>query len=198
MLTMPVVLGIGLPFLPLRKDQYNTLCFDPAGFQKSKNWTYQVLKNRVARYGVIAFFTLVNGFLIGMPLGQGRTTEGSYREISSWVSAVTVLSVFGFGQLVALYIICFVRALYFRQTSAVQRSQRDQTSDIPYKHRMWVINYPDLTQSGAWREVFTPLPWKEIKRRLLDNAEATSAAKCRETYNEGVVVNNLPTHGNAT
>lgn len=186
MLTMPVVLGIGLPFLPLRMDQYNTRFADPGGYRRRGNWTYQVLRNRAARYGVIAFFTLVNGFLIGMPLGQGRTTEGSYREISSWVSAVTALSVFGFGQLVALYIICFVRVLKFRQTSVLILSEGGRILYVPHNNRMWVLEYPDLTQPYAWKEVFTPLSWNEIKGRLVDNAEATLAAKFRDTYSQQV------------
>ncbi|PLN84779.1 amino acid transporter [Aspergillus taichungensis] len=167
------ILGIGLPFLPHRIHQYDTRCSDPGGYQQRRKWTsYQVLSNRAARYGVVAFFTLVNGFLIGMPLGLAQNTAKSHREIPSWVSAVTALSVFGFGTLVALYIICFVRDLNFQQTSAELY--------VPHNKRMWVVEYPDFTQWCAWKQTFVPRPWTEIKGLLVDNAEATSAARCRQ------------------
>ncbi|XHF98274.1 hypothetical protein AWENTII_001834 [Aspergillus wentii] len=171
------LLGIGILFLQKRMNEYETKEANPSDHYFPGPWSYQVLKNKRTRYGAVAFFTIVNIFLIALPFKTTNNPDGSTRRIPSWAVPVTVLSVFAFAALVALYIICFVRKLDFQQSRG-----RKITEFIPYNNRKWIIGYPELRKKRNWIQVFTSLPWEEIRKRLFDNAEARTAAVLREEF----------------
>lgn len=172
-LTEKVILGIGILFLKRRMKQYETSKVDPPDQHNSAKWSYQVLRSAWTRYGTVTFLAVVNLFLIALPFKSTTNSNETSRDIPSWVVPITVFSAFALGALVALYIICFVRKLEFKQ-----RSLGD--GFVSYNNRKWIIGWPDLGEKDNWSHVYQPLPWKQIWGRLFDNAEARSAAQLRD------------------
>lgn len=155
--------------------QYETSNADPPDRQRSAKWSYQVLRSAWTRYGTVAFLTIVNLFLIALPFKSTTNSNGTSRDIHFRVMPITVLSAFALGALVVLYILlCFARKLDFQQTRS------ENNGFVAENNRKRIIQWPDLGEKENWSHVYKPLPWERIWERLLDNAEARSAAKLRD------------------
>lgn len=155
-------------------DQYETSRADGDNAEYEGKWSYQVLKNAWARYGAVTFFTVVNLFLIALTFKPRDN-----RTLLSLAVPITVFSACAIGALVALYVIFFVDNLRFQQSRGDSREGDPEHEFVPHKQRKWIIEYPDLRKRRNWSQVYTPLPWKEIRSRLFDNAEARTAEELR-------------------
>lgn len=162
-------------------DQFETRSADPPSDQNDARWSYQVLKRPSTRYATVAFLTVVNIFLIALPFKPTKNSDCTSRQIASWAVPATVLSAYAVGALVALYIICFVRDLHFKQSRG-KSIWGPPNEFVGYNGRRWIVGYPKLKNRETWSQIYTPLSWKDIRGRLFDNAEARTAEDLRNKF----------------
>ncbi|KAL4981765.1 amino acid permease-domain-containing protein [Aspergillus falconensis] len=180
-------LGIGLFFIRERMDQYETSATDPADKAYGAHWEYQVMKTCQFRYTATIFFIIVNLFLVVVPFIPSDNPDGTPRDTPSWVQPVIVTSLYALGASVSLYILIFVKKLYFRGSEYNVHDPGDMSGFINYNERRWIVKYPGYPDwPSDWKSasrllptLFTPLPWGTIKKRFFTNGEEEAAKNLR-------------------
>ncbi|KAL4974576.1 amino acid permease-domain-containing protein [Aspergillus desertorum] len=182
-------LGIGVFFIRKRMNQYETSSTDPADKAYGKDWQYQVMKTDRIRYMATIFFIIVNLFLVVVPFIPSNNPDGTRRDTPSWVQPLIVTALYALGALVSLYILVFVgqENLTFRGSRYNVHDPGDMSGFVDYNERRWIVTYPGYpnwpsdwkSASRLLRTLFTPLPWKEVKKRFFTNGEAENAEVLR-------------------
>jgi len=177
-----IFLALGLFYLKKRMDQYETGVADARNRAYEVPWSYNVMKNRWIRYLAVGFFFAANGVIVGIPFDPSKKPDRSQRHIPTWVLPVIALSVYLAGALFAVYILCFVQRLWFRQSGGPTEGEHGLF--VNYHNRRWIIEYPDLFTSSGWQQAVTPLPRPDIRKRFVDNGEARTAKELRDNFNQ--------------
>jgi hypothetical protein len=177
-----VVLAIGLLFLRKRMNDYQTQVADPDDRTYEVPWDYGVIKSPWLRYLVVFVFFAVNALVVAMPFDPTKNSDGSKRHIPTWVLPTIVLPIYAAGALFAIYLLCIIplKDLYFGQSGG--RTPGD--GFVNYNNRRWIIRYPEVdSMQDSWK-FSSPLPWKDIQRRLKDNGEKRTAEELREEFRQ--------------